>query len=375
VRRGVPATQLIRRARVVVAVVRLIVAVLAVLLVSVTAGAQEPGEGQAPAGAVLYDGDSPARVSAYGRWAVWSEWDAKHRRAHLVASRDGGAPRRLPVRSATQSFDADVGPDRRGRATVVYSRCQRSYVRVIGPRGYGCDIYRHRLGSDGEREVTGASRATSSETRPAIWGDAIAFVRNFERRSGIAGVRPHLVLRRRGKERPLRGGYRLWWEGLRYRGGRNPREPRSATGIPQGVFSIDLREGLVAVEWVSAPGGPCDFAEDDDSKSDWEVSQILLATTSRTRTLAHGCSAGDTTRVSDPQLLDGAVQHLADDASRRFDTAIVQRGLESGAVTSIDYEPAVTDVARSANGFFLLHVESSPDASERWRIFFQSDAA
>src|SRR3954452_7092976 len=68
----------------------------------------------------------PTPVSAYAGRLVWSQYDAALGAFRLMethASPSGSQTTALPVPPRAVPFDADVGPDADGAATVVYSRC------------------------------------------------------------------------------------------------------------------------------------------------------------------------------------------------------------------------------------------------------------
>ena len=67
-----------------------------------------------------------ARATQIAAWAgtvVWSTFDATTNDYHLVVSRNGAAPQRLPVAPSANAFDVDLGTNRSGSTYAVYSRC------------------------------------------------------------------------------------------------------------------------------------------------------------------------------------------------------------------------------------------------------------
>lgn len=122
-------------------------------------------------------------VSAYDGHVVWNELDAPTGRWYL-RHRHGGASSRLPVAPRPVQFDVDVGPDTRGRAVAVYSRCKREPSPATGlalspdwMTAEGCDIYQFRLTGGSERRVGRVSSQRGSETTPSIWKGTLAFAR------------------------------------------------------------------------------------------------------------------------------------------------------------------------------------------------------
>ena len=131
--------------------------------------------------------ESPS-LSAYDGWVVHSDGQ------RLMAWHEGSS---APIGVAEAPvFDLDVGPDARGRPTVVYSRCHQT-----GPRGNssGCDLYAMRLGGGRERRL-GVSSARHSEFAPSIWRGMVAFGRLSpgQRKADVMLKRPGRPLKRLG---------------------------------------------------------------------------------------------------------------------------------------------------------------------------------
>src|SRR4051794_14631467 len=81
--------------------------------------------------------ERPTPVSAYAGHVVWSRYDIAAGAFRLMeahASTAGLVTTTLPVPPRAVPFDADVGPDANGAATVVYSRC------ATEPRLGGVDL-------------------------------------------------------------------------------------------------------------------------------------------------------------------------------------------------------------------------------------------
>lgn len=122
-------------------------------------------------------------VTAYAGWVVWSARDPAGG-WHLTALHDGQVSR-LPVAPRSTPFDADAGPDERGRPTLVYSRCTQDPTETnTAPlpdwaTGRRCRLYAIVLGQSRERRLAGvpAPAASDSDYAPSIWHQQIAFSR------------------------------------------------------------------------------------------------------------------------------------------------------------------------------------------------------
>ena len=89
----------------------------------------------------------------YAGQVAWSEQITQG--VNVLVRWRAGRVDRLPVRSRKVPFDLDVGPDARGRAVAVYSRCagrQRTGERPAGPR-----LRRRSASLTGGRERTAAA--------------------------------------------------------------------------------------------------------------------------------------------------------------------------------------------------------------------------
>jgi hypothetical protein len=148
------------------------------------------GAATARADTVISPDRTATDVSAFRGVLVWSRRDAATRKYRLV-QRIHGLTRDVPVPGAKQSFNPDLGPDRRGRVVAVYSRCSGSF-------GTLCDVFQLDLRSGRERRVRGVSTKRCSETAPSIWSRGVAFSRTGGRR-----CRPGLYVTGRGG-RPIR---------------------------------------------------------------------------------------------------------------------------------------------------------------------------
>jgi hypothetical protein len=197
-------------------------------------------------------------ISAYGGHVVWSE-PRTGGASFVLVDWVGGVRHVLRVPRRAVPFDVDVGPDKQGRAVAVYSRCQHEHFASndlnSGQIAYGapnarnadCDLYEVVLPSGRERKLRHLSTRTASETLPTIWGNAVAFVRVYTHRRGLAGVLPHLYYARgNGQIRQVRGGTRGYYAFHGYLNGY-----AVADGGP-GPLQMDLRGKVLAFSWNSA---------------------------------------------------------------------------------------------------------------------------
>jgi hypothetical protein len=134
------------------------------------------------------------RLSAYAGQVVWSQQISQG--VNVLMRWRAGRVDRLPVRSRKSPFDLDLGPDARGRAVAVYSRCAGATAALADRR---CDVYQLSLASGRERRLRRVSTLPRSEYAPTIWRGNIAYA--SARRSGL---KPRLMLLRRGARRPRR---------------------------------------------------------------------------------------------------------------------------------------------------------------------------
>ena len=137
------------------------------------------------------------RLSAYAGQVVWSEQITQG--VNVLMRWRGGRVDRLPVRSRKVPFDLDLGPDARGRAVAVYSRCAGDNAWGSALPDRGCDVYQLSLTNGRERRLRRISTLRASEYAPAIWRGNIAYA-SAER----SGLKPRLMLLRRGARRPRR---------------------------------------------------------------------------------------------------------------------------------------------------------------------------
>jgi len=269
-------------------------------------------------------------LSAYGGILVWSHFNSAKSRYYLRAL-IGGSVTDLPVPGREVPFDADIGPGRDGRPTVVYSRCahepmpESTFTELpIWRLARGCDLYRFRIGDQDERRLSSLSRATSSETLPSIWRERIAFTRIGEPRGRPRAVVPTLELATIGRHlrnKQLRGGSVGRFERL---------TPHGQVTNGPGFTALDLRDTTVTFGWsfLGHSCAPPDPNGDDplDPPQNTEVWRV----TSRSRLLLDSsCDAGG--RVG-PSFAGPAVTWIAESntsptAQQRFDASSVARPL------------------------------------------------
>jgi hypothetical protein len=179
-------------------------------------------------------------VSAYRGHVVWNELDVPSGRWYL-RHRFGDTSARLPISSRAVQFDVDLGPDRRGRAVAVYSRCTREPAVAAGlplspdwMTAAGCDIYEADLATGRERRVRSVSSRRGSETTPSIWRGSIAFARRRPPRRTA-----RIYVHRAGRARLAR-----------ISGGTVPRCPGICKPLPHGgPDALDLGSRSLAYLW------------------------------------------------------------------------------------------------------------------------------
>jgi DNA-binding beta-propeller fold protein YncE len=170
-------------------------------------------------------------VGAYRGRVAWSEYDSAVGRYFLV-TRAAGVSVRAPVPPRARPFDADVGPDVRGRPVVLYSRCAGD----PGGPATGCGVRELDPATGAERRALIGVTAPV-ELRPSRWRRRVA----VSRRDGHGLRRPYLCTEAatvtRCEARPA--------------GPRGDRPLEPATG----PFGIDLGPRTLAVAWLSDDGG------------------------------------------------------------------------------------------------------------------------
>ncbi|HEX2102699.1 MAG TPA: hypothetical protein VHF51_03560 [Solirubrobacteraceae bacterium] len=115
-------------------------------------------------------------VAAWAGTVAWSSFDPATNAYHLVVSRGGGAPQRVPVAPNPVAFDVDLGTNRNGSTYAVYSRCATPATESRPPTD--CDIYRLSLATGAEQHLASLSSPSWDEREPTIFRGEIAFIRN-----------------------------------------------------------------------------------------------------------------------------------------------------------------------------------------------------
>ena len=137
-------------------------------------------------------------LSAYGGYVVFSQSDPNQNNWRLMVWHAGRVSA-LPIASRSIPFDADVGPDVRGRPAVVYSQCSTDpsglfqvatpIIWTIGwTNASECRIYELSLVGGRGRLVKQIYARGSSDSTPSIWKGAIAFARISASRPNVARV-------------------------------------------------------------------------------------------------------------------------------------------------------------------------------------------
>ena len=116
------------------------------------------------------------QVAGWAGTVAWSSFDPATNDYHLVVSRNGAAPQRLPVAPSANAFDVDLGTNRSGSTYAVYSRCATPATNSRPPTD--CDLYRLSLSSGIEQKLDSLSSPTWDERDPTIFRGEIAFIRN-----------------------------------------------------------------------------------------------------------------------------------------------------------------------------------------------------
>jgi len=119
---------------------------------------------------------APTAVREYAGTIVFSQFDAASARWSLAVRRAGATqPELLPVAPSPTPFDADIGPDSRGRPAVIYQRCGGSPQVPTG-----CDLFVFSLaGASGERAVRNANDPHNDDVHPTLWRGRIAWTRTY----------------------------------------------------------------------------------------------------------------------------------------------------------------------------------------------------
>jgi hypothetical protein len=120
--------------------------------------------GATPTGVVGLAKPSPVRE--YAGWLVFSRWDGS---AYRLSTWHAGTVYDLPVRSQSDVFDADAGPDSSGKPSVAVSLCDAS-----------CDLFVIGLETgDRLRPVRNANTTGHDEIAPTVWKGRLAYARRY----------------------------------------------------------------------------------------------------------------------------------------------------------------------------------------------------
>jgi hypothetical protein len=131
----------------------------------------------APAGAAAPAVLDPNGVSvaAYGGWAAWSRLDMTTNEYALVVRSPQGAISLPAVAERATPFDVELGPGSAGAGgsavAAVYSRCADSAALR------GCHLVELGLGASAASERPLAPPGGGSNHEPAIWKNAVVFLR------------------------------------------------------------------------------------------------------------------------------------------------------------------------------------------------------
>lgn len=218
-------------------------AVLAAVAVLLAAGSIVAVPAQAASPQTIAVEPFVSKLSAYGGVLVWSHWDGSADAFRLLA-RFRGRTEVLPVATRTVPFDVDLGPDTRGRAVAVYSRCRHevplwvaAVAGALPSLPSGCTLYRYDFTSRRESRIAGiVGGGSGSFYLPTIWRNELAYVR-------LRGSRPALYAQ------PLSAPRRHRIVAVALRGG--------AAGLP-GPTSLDLRGNELAFSSYASGGTQSD---------------------------------------------------------------------------------------------------------------------
>lgn len=239
-----------------------------------------------------------SQISGWDGWLAWSSLDTTTNRYSLTVWHDGTTTS-PDVPTRTVPFDVDLGPDRRGRPTAVYSRCSRdTALRQSGlpiwALSEGCDIVALELGRRGasERRVRAASSRRYAEFTPTIWRGNVAFARAAERgraaRDFDADIRTAAITSADSR-----------------------RLPHGAIGEGSSYTNrLDLRGDQLVAGWVTEDSRSCKYVSSDgsvdvtDSALTYEVFTVE-ASSAKLRRLRRTCDVDDKLTLRQPTFLAG----------------------------------------------------------------------
>jgi hypothetical protein len=258
--------------------------------------------GQSARAATLATPFAPTPVATFDGMTVLSrfDWSVHLYRLSLLTAR---GTRTLPVPPRPVPFDADIGPDARGRPTIVYSRCRREppNVSISGPlpayrQGVACRLYELDVSSRHERRIPGLGRRPSSFL-PTIWRTRLAWAESVD--PGTTGHEPEPTLMLKESGRAAR----------RIPGGTPPN--RNTSAVPQpGPRSLDLRGRHIVFTWYYNPRrDDCGRAAKGGPMANSEVWLYTIGRSTR-RIARAGCPEdGDTARIEWAGFGSGTVEY------------------------------------------------------------------
>lgn len=204
-------------------------AVIASCVIAAPAAAQSPSEGQR-----VTDLGRATTLSEYSGWLLFSRWDGS---AYHLAVRHDGVVRDLAVPTQSKPFDADVGPDSKGRPSAAVSICRGS-----------CDLF--VIGFDAGdqlRPVGNANTTGRDEVAPTVWKGRLAFGRRYGKDLVVAYTKLLAAPRSRPSDRLA---------GL-------PRRRCDNSGcrrlLNQDLKAMDLWGRWIAQSWTHGDPGPGSF--------------------------------------------------------------------------------------------------------------------
>ena len=292
-----------------------------------------------------------------------------------------GVVKRVPVPTRGVPFDVDLGPGAQGGVVAVYSRCahepffapEASYMPPAYRDGHGCDIYRFDFTSNRERKLRAVNTRTASEFLPTVWRGDVAFARVYERRRGLAGGRPHILLQRQGRRaRKLRGGSRgIFVELLRRHGRRN-------FDGDQGPMELDLTSTRFAFSWGFSPQSGqsprrCRKLTSEVDASDEPLATELWLTDRRGqhRTLVdRGCDYDPTGFVGNPTFTGGRLYYrrYPGETFGRAEQQICRRHLDTRQRECAPLPSLVTSLTQDGETTYYSKEEALPRKAPPLRL-------
>jgi hypothetical protein len=145
----------------------------------------------APAATPINLQQRPSTVSSFQGILAWSDFDPASGRYRLMIQPPGQAAAPASIATSPAPFDVDLGTNRSGTPTAVYTRCatagRPAPAKDEDPaRGTGCDLYRLNLKNGIEEHLTTLSAPKADESSPTVWAGDIAFIRRERGKAGHA---------------------------------------------------------------------------------------------------------------------------------------------------------------------------------------------